>query len=1094
MPAEASNITAWPCPPTGRCSSCLGGGGGGGDGKKNTGGGKGGGKGGGASRAGAPADLMRRVETSGDGRTLGLKKVRDGRRGASLVPSSLTGGGAVGQARLADAGAAVVGAFLSSALVVADSGEELPRPFIDTVNLAENDIGAHLAPARDLHRRPSSSSRCAFVKVLRSALLFRHLSTGPDGLAAVLAALSGAHGSVLNAGVKVLSLTGNRLGSAAKLIGAALADRGCPLLVLDLTSTQLGPAAGGPLAAGLCENGRLERLNIGGNQLGAAGAAAVVGGLAGPNRSLKALNLRRNQVELADPELTAAVAGLVAAGHPSLSELNLGGNPGQLEPAIAGELAVLLAANAVLWSSAGLAAELAAGAGAPLDLRSRKLGDAGVAALAAALAAAAAAPPSSIDLRRNEISEAAGVTLAAAIAGAPGLLRLALSDNPIAGTEAGRAVAGAAAVNTLQAAGRGEWFRSVSDRGLCDAGVAVVSRYLAADSVLASVGLHYNQIGPDGAACLSEGLAGNSSLTELSLYSNRIGPAGGISIAAALRSNRCLTSLDLGGNGLGDGGAAAFGAVLQADNRSLTDLHLDFNDIGPAGGAALAAAFEPAADGQLQETEEAAAAAVAAVAGGNTTLTNLWLHGNDVGPPAESAVASGMRRNTGLVPRALTASCQRLALAALLCPARRRPAAPAIPSAVATAVVAAGLLLGRHASAAITAKHDAQGGWAWRRAQHLSYRICAAAVTAAAGFSTTDADELLRMLTASLAAALSGPLPAVGHPPALPPLSAAAVPDEALGLPDRVAAASLVTYRSRCADHAAAYSGQSVLAAFVLERPPTDLTAASTLEVLSLGVGTKFLAPAVAVAAAPDGGCVRDSHAEVLARRALLRWLYAQASSCAAGDRTSLLRRGRSGRCELPAGARLHLYTSTAPCGNASWGAFPDRAVAAGRRRPVHAKGAAVGAATAAPGCTTVGGRGAGASFRPAGFSVHYPAAASQSGTNPFSPAILYLSFRVCLSPHSECLMIKLRRRCRPMSACWVGGDRRGRALSELLGQDLSMGTVRSAGGPPVRLGFTIDAALVAAIHWHLSIIYPSIGIHPHPQPHSIPPTSTKDG
>jgi hypothetical protein len=218
------------------------------------------------------------------------------------------------------------------------------------------------------------------------------------------------------------------------------------------------------------------------------------------NRILKALNLRRNAIELAAPELEAVTLQLAAAGHPVLVELNLGGNSGALAPAAAAGLEALLggggavaldrhrlpsigapyiqsragcgvrrdgraalvqallAANTVLWDAAGLAAEAAAAAGQALDLRGRRLGDEGAAALAAALAAGAR--PASVDLRRNGITAAAGPVLAAAVGSAPGLLRLSLAENPIAGTDAGRALAGAAAVNLLKSAGRGEWFRS----------------------------------------------------------------------------------------------------------------------------------------------------------------------------------------------------------------------------------------------------------------------------------------------------------------------------------------------------------------------------------------------------------------------------------------------------------------------------------------------------------------------------------------------------------------------------------------------------------------------------------------------------------
>jgi hypothetical protein len=83
----------------GRCAACLVGGNGNGGAKAW------------ASAGGRapPTDLLRRVERSGDGRTLGLKK-----------------------ARLTDAGAAAVGEFLCAA-TVAGTDPPADRPFIDTV-------------------------------------------------------------------------------------------------------------------------------------------------------------------------------------------------------------------------------------------------------------------------------------------------------------------------------------------------------------------------------------------------------------------------------------------------------------------------------------------------------------------------------------------------------------------------------------------------------------------------------------------------------------------------------------------------------------------------------------------------------------------------------------------------------------------------------------------------------------------------------------------------------------------------------------------------------------------------------------------------
>ncbi|CAK0802926.1 unnamed protein product, partial [Prorocentrum cordatum] len=155
---------------------------------------------------------------------------------------------------------------------------------------------------------------------------------------------------------------------------------------------------------------------------------------------------------------------------------------------------------------------------------------------------------------------------------------------------------------------------------------------------------------------------------------------------------------------------------------------------------------------------------------------------------------------------------------------------------------------------------------------------------------------------------------------------------------DRVAELSIREYLARCGAHAAGARGQVVLAAMLTHDPASD----DSLSVVSLGVGTKFM-PRDAVRA--DGRCrarVRDSHAEVLARRGLLRYLYAELAAQASGaPRPSPLAAAPEADLEegalqgrlfrLREGVTLHLYVSTAPCGWASAGAAERRAAASAR-------------------------------------------------------------------------------------------------------------------------------------------------------------------
>ncbi|XP_051219426.1 tRNA-specific adenosine deaminase TAD1 [Lolium perenne] len=98
----------------------------------------------------------------------------------------------------------------------------------------------------------------------------------------------------------------------------------------------------------------------------------------------------------------------------------------------------------------------------------------------------------------------------------------------------------------------------------------------------------------------------------------------------------------------------------------------------------------------------------------------------------------------------------------------------------------------------------------------------------------------------------------------------------------------------------------TVLAAFLLSSPQDPLSP----EVLSLATGTKCLG---ASRLAPRGDLVHDAHAEVVARRALLRLLYAEiGADC---PPSWLVPSGSGGRWRLRDGYQLHLYVTLLPCG-----------------------------------------------------------------------------------------------------------------------------------------------------------------------------------
>ncbi|PKA58027.1 tRNA-specific adenosine deaminase 1 [Apostasia shenzhenica] len=115
----------------------------------------------------------------------------------------------------------------------------------------------------------------------------------------------------------------------------------------------------------------------------------------------------------------------------------------------------------------------------------------------------------------------------------------------------------------------------------------------------------------------------------------------------------------------------------------------------------------------------------------------------------------------------------------------------------------------------------------------------------------------------------------------------------------------------------------TVLAAFLLSSP------SDALEVVALGTGTKCIGKSLL---SPNGDVVNDSHAEIVARRALLRFFYSEIARLG-----SIYCDGRGGekkmsnasqmffrlatqdsdklKYEFSPGWRLHLYITQLPCG-----------------------------------------------------------------------------------------------------------------------------------------------------------------------------------
>ena len=86
-------------------------------------------------------------------------------------------------------------------------------------------------------------------------------------------------------------------------------------------------------------------------------------------------------------------------------------------------------------------------------------------------------------------------------------------------------------------------------------------------------------------------------------------------------------------------------------------------------------------------------------------------------------------------------------------------------------------------------------------------------------------------------------------------------------------------------------------------------------QIVAMGSGTKCVS---SHNLSDNGTTVQDCHAEVVARRAFMRYLYSQARNALSRANTSILEQVGPGRLRLKSTIRIHLYISTPPCGDAT--------------------------------------------------------------------------------------------------------------------------------------------------------------------------------
>ena len=129
---------------------------------------------------------------------------------------------------------------------------------------------------------------------------------------------------------------------------------------------------------------------------------------------------------------------------------------------------------------------------------------------------------------------------------------------------------------------------------LDDVAVKAIARGLGNNTVVHTLTLQGNKIGPSGAVALAAALPNASALHTLDLQDNVVGSAGAKAFATALSAAEAplaLKTLMLGGNGIGDKSVTHLAGVFQ-QNGPLKVLDLSKNRLSAEAGEVLAEALE----------------------------------------------------------------------------------------------------------------------------------------------------------------------------------------------------------------------------------------------------------------------------------------------------------------------------------------------------------------------------------------------------------------------------------------------------------------------------------------------------------------------
>ena len=400
---------------------------------------------------------------------------------------------------------------------------------------------------------------------------------------------------------------------AVSLSGRNMGDEGCAYVAdalalndvckaVDFTSNAMGVLGATQLTVALEGNAALEELVLGGNALGDEGCKVLCDFLATSSVPIEILNLSSNGI---GDEGAAAVAEMLRR-NTRITSLDLSNNMIDYEGTV--DIAKALAENASLaelrmggnyvgsMGASALGEGLKANEGlTELALGGNDIGDGGVVQLARGLQEHKGAL-TSLDLGNNGVGVAAAKELGAYVAKAKDLKKLNLYMNEL-GDEGAKALCDGFVANAKSVLES----LDIGGNNIGPGGAPAVAELVKERASLVTLEMGYNPIGPKGAEAIAGAIKYGGSLETLRLGWCKLDKEGAGHLAEAMRFNETIRVLDVRGNVIADQGCAAFARSLRIVCERMTELDMGYNEIKDDGAYAMAEALKQNTDAALVE-------------------------------------------------------------------------------------------------------------------------------------------------------------------------------------------------------------------------------------------------------------------------------------------------------------------------------------------------------------------------------------------------------------------------------------------------------------------------------------------------------------